>query len=150
MLTVSSLTYTTKTMTLNNTLETFTLGDTGYINEDGVVFALGRGLNKRYDPDPEKAERLVDVMLENLVCDAEIPGLKDCFFVTRPDKEHDGYSVPYMYAVLEDGYTLDEVEADVNAALEPYQRPVEIIQIPERPFYHFKTNRLHLEPPYAR
>lgn len=125
-------------------------GDTGYINEDGVVFALGRGLNKRYDPDPEKAERLVDVMLENLVCDAEIPGLKDCFFVIRPDKEHDGYSVPYMYAVLEDGYTLDEIQADVNAALEPYQRPVEIIQIPTRPFYHFKTNRLHLDPPYAR
>ena len=38
-------------------------GDTGYINEDGVVFALGRGLNKRYDPDPEKAERLVDALV---------------------------------------------------------------------------------------
>ena len=125
-------------------------GDTGYMNEDGVVFTLGRGMAKRYNEDPEKAERLVDVMLENLVSDAEIEGLKDCFFVIRPDKEHEGYYVPYMYAVLEEGCSLKEIQKDVDAALMDYQRPVEIIQIPERPFYHFKTNRLHLDPPYAR
>ena len=125
-------------------------GDTGYMNEDGVVFTLGRGMAKRYNEDPEKAERLVDVMLENLVSDAEIPGLKDCFFVIRPDKEHEGYHVPYMYAVLEEGVRMKDIQKAVDAALMEYQRPVEIIQIPERPFYHFKTNRLHLEAPYAR
>ena len=125
-------------------------GDTGYMNEDGVVFTLGRGLAKRYHEDPSKRERLVDVMLENLVCDAEIPGLKDCFFVVRPDKEHEDFFVPYMYAVIGEGHTLAEIRNAVNSALEEYQRPVEIIQIPERPFYHFKTNRLHMEAPYAR
>ena len=125
-------------------------GDTGYMNEDGVVFTLGRGMAKRYNVDHEKAERLVDVMLENLVSDAEIPGLKDCFFVIRPDKDHEGYYVPYMYAVLENGCSLKEIQKAVDAVLMEYQRPVEIIQIPERPFYHFKTNRLHLEAPYAR
>ena len=125
-------------------------GDTGYMNEDGVVFTLGRGLAKRYHEDPSKRERLVDVMLENLVCDAEIPGLKDCFFVVRPDKEHEDFFVPYMYAVIAEDYTLEQIQNSVNAVLEEYQRPVEIIRIPERPFYHFKTNRLHMEAPYAR
>ena len=125
-------------------------GDTGYMNEDGVVFTLGRGFAKRYHADPAKRNRLVDVMLENLVCDANIPGLADCFFVIRPDKQHEDFFVPYMYAVLQEGYSISNIEKAVNATLEEYQRPVEIIQIPERPFYHFKTNRLHMEAPYSR
>ncbi len=125
-------------------------GDTGYMNEDGVVFTLGRGMTKRYHEDPEKAPRLVDVMLENLVSDAEIPGLHDCFFAIRPDAEHENYYVPYMYAVIDEGYTLRDIERGVYDALSVHLRPVEIIQIPERPFYHFKTNRLHLPAPYAR
>ena len=125
-------------------------GDTGYMNEDGVVFTLGRGFAKRYHEDPAQRNRLVDIMLENLVCDASIPGLADCFFVVRPDKQHEGFFVPYMYAVLKEGYTISDIAPAVNAALAEYQRPVEIIQIPERPFYHFKTNRLHMEAPYAR
>ena len=125
-------------------------GDTGYMNEDGVVFALGRGLAKRWNEDPMLQDRLVDIQMENLISDAKIPGLADCFFVTRPDKEHEGFFVPYMYAVLEDGFTTDDLLPYVYKALNAYQYPVEIIQIPERPFYHFKTNRLHLDAPYAR
>ena len=125
-------------------------GDTGYMNEDGVVFTLGRGFAKRYHEDPAQRNRLVDVMLENLVCDANIPGLNDCFFVVRPDKEHEGYHVPYMYAVVQEGYALKGIQLAVNEALQEYQRPVEIIQIPERPFYHFKTNRLHMDAAYRR
>ena len=125
-------------------------GDTGYMNEDGVVFTLGRGLTKRWDEDPLKQSRLVDIQMENLISDAQIPGVKDCFFVTRPDKEHEGFFVPYMYVVLEDGITVEEVRVHAHDALNPHQYPVEIIQIPERPFYHFKTNRLHMEAPYAR
>ena len=125
-------------------------GDTGYMNEDGVVFTLGRGLTKRWDEDPLKQSRLVDIQMEHLISDAQIPGVKDCFFVTRPDKEHEGFFVPYMYVVLEDGITVEEVRVHAHDALNPHQYPVEIIQIPERPFYHFKTNRLHMEAPYAR
>ena len=125
-------------------------GDTGYMNEDGVVFTLGRGLTKRWDEDPLKQSRLVDIQMENLISDAQIPGVKDCFFVTRPDKEHEGFFVPYMYVVLEDGITVEDVRVHAHDALNPHQYPVEIIQIPERPFYHFKTNRLHIEAPYAR
>lgn len=125
-------------------------GDTGYMNEDGVVFTLGRGLTKRWDEDPLKQSRLVDIQMENLISDAQIPGVKDCFFVTRPDKEHEGFFVPYMYVVLEDGVALEDVQVHAHDALNPHQYPVEIIKIPERPFYHFKTNRLHMEAPYAR
>ena len=125
-------------------------GDTGYVNEDGVFFTLGRGLTKRWNEDPLKQSRLVDIQMENLISDAQIPGVKDCFFVTRPDKEHEGFFVPYMYVVLEEGVEVADVRVRAHDALNPHQYPVEIIQIPERPFYHFKTNRLHMEAPFAR
>ncbi len=126
-------------------------GDTGYMNEDGVVFALGRGLAKRYDAEnPENSERLVEIAMENQVADANIPGLLDSFFVVAPDRQNEGYFVPYLYAVLDEGHTVDSIRADVNNALESFQHPVEIIQLPERPFWHFKTNRLHMEAPYRR
>ncbi len=126
-------------------------GDTGYMNEDGVIYALGRGLSKRYNPEnPEKSRRLVEIAMENRLSDANVKGLIDSFFVIACDKEHEGYHVPYLYVVLEKGYTIEKIEKDVLNALEEYQYPVEIIQIPERPFYHFKTNRLHMEHPYRR
>ena len=125
-------------------------GDTGYVTEDGVFYTLGRGLAKRWNEDPLRQSRLVDIQMENLISDAEIPGVADCFFVTRPDKDHEGFFVPYMYVVLEEGTSLEDVERGAHKALNTYQYPVEIIPIPERPFYHFKTNRLHLAAPYAR
>lgn len=126
-------------------------GDTGYMNEDGIIYALGRGLAKRYNPaDPDKSERLVEIAMENLIADAQIPGLIDSFFVIAKDPLNDGFHVPYLYVVLEKGHTVDSIQNEVFHALEEFQQPVEIIQIPERPFYHFKTNRLHMEAPYRR
>lgn len=126
-------------------------GDTGYMNEDGIIYALGRGLAKRYNPEnPEKSRRLVEIAMENQVSDAAIPGLIDSFFVIACDPKNEGYYIPYLYVVLEDGYTVDSIQKDIFNALEEHQYPVEIIQIPERPFYHFKTNRLHMEHPYRR
>ena len=126
-------------------------GDTGYMNEDGIIFALGRGLAKRYNPEnPEKSRRLVEIAMENLISDAKIPGLLDSFFVITKDPQHDGFYLPYLYVVLDDNCTVDSIHSEVLNVLEEYQHPVEIIQIPERPFYHFKTNRLHMEAPYRR
>ena len=126
-------------------------GDTGYMNEDGVVYALGRGLAKRFNPEnPEKSKRLVEIAMENRISDAAIPGLIDSFFVIAKDPENDGYYIPYLYVVLEKGHTVESIRNEVFNALEEYQHPVEIIQIPERPFYHFKTNRLHMDDPYRR
>jgi hypothetical protein len=88
--------------------------------------------------------------MENLISDANIPGLIDSFFVIAKDPTNEGYHVPYLYVVLEDGQTVENISAAVCSALEEFQHPVEIIQIPERPFYHFKTNRLHMEAPYRR
>ena len=59
--------------------------------------------------------------------------------------EHEGCFLPYLYVQLKDGYTLDDVRDKINACLpERYMRPVEIFTVPERPFFHFKTNRIGL------
>ena len=121
------------------------------MNEDGIIYALGRGLAKRYNEEnPDDSKRLVEIAMENKVSDACIPGLIDSFFVIACDPKHEGYHIPYLYVVLEKDHTIDSIREDVFNALETYQHPVEIIQIPERPFYHFKTNRLHMEYPYRR
>ena len=82
--------------------------------------------------------------MENRVADANIPGIVDQFFVIIPDAEHEGFQIPYWYVVLEDGYNIDSIRGAVYAALEPHMIPAEIIQLSERPFWHFKTNRIGL------
>lgn len=82
--------------------------------------------------------------MENRLADAKIKGIKDEFFVLIEDEDHDGYFVPYLYVVLENGYTVEDITEAVQFCLEPYMFPVEILAIDERPFFHFKTNRIEL------
>jgi len=114
-------------------------GDFGYMDENGVLYVYGRGDTYRYE-----GGYLSEIFMENSIVDAEIPGLIDNFFVITEDTEHPGYFVPYLYVVLQDGYTVDDIRSRVNYTLKDYERPVEIIQISERPFFHFKTNRIGL------
>lgn len=116
-------------------------GDIGYMNEDGVVYALTRGSAPRFGfPGKE----LATLPMENRLADAEIEGIKDEFFVIIPDTEHNHHFLPYLYVVLEDGYTIDDIKDGVDACLDDYMKPMDIFQLPERPFFHFKTNRIGL------
>ena len=115
------------------------MGDMGYMDEEGHIYTAGRGTALRYGGG------YLDILpMENRLADANIPGIVDQFFVNIPDPKHEGCFVPYLYVVLEKGYTTDRIRRAVNAALEPYMRPVEIHQLNERPYWHFKTNRIGL------
>lgn len=115
-------------------------GDIGYMTEDGIVFALTRGDVRRVG-----GGRLIDLNMENKIIDAEIDGIIDAFFVVDEDFQNKGYFLPYLYVVLEDGYTIDDIREDVADALEDFEYPAKIIQLPERPFFHYKTNRIGLK-----
>ncbi|MDY2681027.1 MAG: class I adenylate-forming enzyme family protein [Lentihominibacter sp.] len=115
-------------------------GDIGYMAEDGNLHTLTRGKAPRFGGGD-----LATLPMENLVADANIEGIDDEFFVVVPDEEHPGYFLPYMYVMLEDGYEVADVEMKIRKCLRPHMQPVEIIQLKERPFFHFKTNRLGLQ-----
>ena len=114
-------------------------GDYGYMDKNGVLYIYGRGNTERYG-----GGYLSEIFMENTVIDAKIPGIIDEFFVITEDRDHPGYFVPYLYVILEEGYTVKDIEVPVSEVLEIFERPVEIIQLPERPFFHFKTNRVGL------
>ena len=115
------------------------MGDIGHIDEMGHIYTAGRGSNKRFGGG------FLDILpMENMLADADIPGIKDQFFVNIPDAEHEGYLVPYLYVVLDDDCTVESIREAVHNALPAHMIPVEILQVPERPFWHFKTNRIGL------
>ena len=112
-------------------------GDFGYLTENGVLYPMSRGLNKRFG-----GGYLFHIEMENRVVD--IPGVDDGFFVIVPDREHEGYFVPYLFLIPKEGITLKDVEPMIYHELEPYQYPVRIILIQKRSYFHFKTNRREL------
>ena len=115
------------------------MGDIGAMDEDGNIRNAGRGTNRRFG-----GGFLDFLIMENLVADAEIPGVRDQFFVNVPDQEHEGYFLPYLYVVLEEGHSIEEIHSAVHEALEPHMYPVEIRQVARRPYWQFKTNRFGL------
>lgn len=114
-------------------------GDIGYMTEDGTLYALTRGKAPRFNGGD-----LATLPMENRLADANIEGIDDEFFVIMPDPNHHRCFLPYLFVVLNKGYTVDDVREQILDCLEEYMHPVKIIQLPERPFFHFKTNRIGL------
>lgn len=115
-------------------------GDIGFMEPDGNLHTLTRGKAPRFGGGD-----LATLPMENLVADANIEGIRDEFFVVVPDDENPGYFLPYMYVMLEEGYTVADVAIQIRRCLKPHMQPIEIVELTERPFFHFKTNRLGLQ-----
>ena len=115
------------------------MGDIGRMDENGVIYVMTRGESPRYGG----GELWIQPM-ENKVADADIAGIDDLFFVNVPDTEHEKCFLPYMFVILNEGYTVDDIREEVNAALAEHEHPVQIIPIKKRPFFHFKTDRIGL------
>lgn len=114
-------------------------GDIGYMNEDGVIYILTREKTPRFNGGD-----LAILPMENVVADLQINGIKDEFFVIVPDNEHQGCFLPYLFVVIEKGYMLESVAQEIQSKLNHTMQPVEIFEVRERPFFHFKTSRLAL------
>lgn len=112
-------------------------GDAAYITEHGIVHILGRGDTKRYGDNP-----LYIMRMETKV--VRTPGVQDAFFCLVPDQEHEGYFLPYLFVVLDGTKTLEEIAEQLKDVLDEHEYPVEIREIEERPYFHFKTNRKEL------
>ena len=112
-------------------------GDTGYMIEDGVLYTSSRGSSQAYG-----GGFLEILPMENAVADAHIEGIVDQFFANVPDTDHDGCYLPYLFVVLRDGWTVEDIRQRVSAVLEPHQIPAAIVALPERPYWHFKTHRI--------
>ena len=112
-------------------------GDKAYINEHGIVYILGRGTTKRFG-----GGELYMMRMETKA--VRVAGVEDGFFCFVPDKDHEGYFLPYFFVILDETKSLDEVKAGLADALEEYEYPVDIRVIKERPYFHFKTNRKEL------
>ncbi len=112
-------------------------GDYGYMDENGMLYVLGRGLPEAWNEG--RGGHLFVMRMENRIVD--VPGVADGFFCIVPDLEHEGYFNPYLYIVPEAGNTVDNLEEDLRAVLEEHEQPLEIFALERRPFFHFKTNR---------
>ena len=112
-------------------------GDYGCLNDDGEVIVLSRGQDQRYG-----GGYLYPLRMENKA--VETPGIYDCFFINVPDEEHEGYVLPYLYVILDEGADLDSIREELKKNLESYEYPIEIKVIKERKYFHFKTNKRQL------
>ncbi len=90
-----------------------------------MVYTLTRGHSPRFG-----GGELALLPMENLVADANVKGILDEFFVIIPDKEHPGCFVPYLYVVLEHGFSVADVEPAIRAALDDFMQPEEIFALP--------------------
>lgn len=112
-------------------------GDIGYITEQGIVHVLGRGYTERFG-----GGNLFIMRMETRV--VEVEGVKDGFFCLVPDRDHEGYFIPHLFVVLDEGKTVHDVTPGILDVLEEHEYPEEIYVIEERPYFHFKTNRKEL------
>ena len=112
----------------------FHSGDIGYMTEDGLLYVL----NRNYIKHVSGGNLFVSVM-ENKIVD--VKGIKDCFFITKPDTEHKGFYVSKLFLIPEENANIDDIIKEIKVKLDDYEYPQEIEILKERPFFHFKTAR---------
>ena len=112
----------------------FHSGDIGYMTEEGLLYVLNRNFIKHVS-----GGNLFVSIMENKI--ADIDGIKDCFFITKPDQKHEGYYISKLFLIPEEGADIKKITEEIKERLDDYEYPDEIEILKERPFFHFKTAR---------
>ncbi len=120
----------------------FHTGDSGYMNEDGVIYAPSQIPTEQRNG--ENPLRRLEAELEARLNTAAIAGLVDYFFLVTPDRKKKDGMIPYLYAILEEGHTPDRIREEVRNALEGPEYAVEIVPLPESSFRLLRASRQNL------
>lgn len=117
-------------------------GESGYMNESGVIYAPSRIPGEIRTT--ENSLRRLELELERKLNTAAIPGLVDYFFLVTPDRKKTDGLIPYLYAIVEEGYDLRSIREDVRSALENDAYAAEIVPLPEESFRLLRASRMNL------
>ena len=120
-------------------------GDTGFMNENGLLFVLGR---EGIHIFPNK--RVFALGIENKIL--TIKGIREAIVTSGKDKNHDGFEIPYLFVIKEPEYSIEELRPKIKYVIEnkllPEEKPVEIFFIDKKPISKFKTDRKWLQEEY--
>jgi bile acid-coenzyme A ligase len=110
-----------------------TVGDHGYVDEDGYLFLSGR----RADMMTVGGSNVYPAEIERVVL--ELPGVRDVAVVGR---EHPDFgSVPVAYVVADPGLTAADVNRHCRTALAVHKRPRQVEFVDELP--RTEAGKLH-------
>ena len=119
-------------------------GDYGYVDNNGILYVLGRESIKLY-PNKE----FYPLTLENKI--SVFPGIKDVIVVSGEDREHIGFNTITLFIVLNDDIEIDIFREELDKYLENNLSEVEfknIYFIDKKPISKFKTDRKTLKKNY--
>lgn len=119
-------------------------GDYGYVDQNGILYVLGRDSIKKY-PNKE----FYSLTLENKI--SLFPGVKDVVVVSGEDYNHDGFNTINLFVIPYKDIDEDKFKEELMVYLKENLNEVDfdkVFVIDEKPISKFKTDRKTLKKNY--